>query len=162
MQWYVLHTKPKHEKKVAESLTRQGYEHYLPLKKIVRQWSDRRKKVQEPLFKSYVFIRVNENQEEQRRAALATYGVVRYLYFNGAPAKVRDEEIEAIRQFLGETEYLPEDKIEYTVGDEVPIKFGAFSGSKGEYIARQGDHLILLIESLGQVIKAEVPLTHLA
>lgn len=158
MRWLVIHTKPRHEKKVAESLQRKGFEVYLPLKKIVRQWSDRRKKVQDPLFKSYVFIKVNE---EQQRAALMTYGVVRYLYWCGAPAVVRDHEIDAIREFLGETEFIEEDKIVFLPGSEVEIKWGSFRGEKGECLARQGDHLILLIESLGQVIKAEVPVRYL-
>ena len=158
MNWLVIHTKPRHEKRVAEDLEAKRFEVYLPLKKVVRQWSDRRKKVQEPLFKSYVFIHVSE---EQRAEALMTYGVVRYLYWCGSPAVVRDEEIDAIRTFLGETEYLEEDKIEYVVGDEVEIKLGAFRGAKGEYLSRQGDHLILLIDSLGQYIKAEVPVRYL-
>ncbi len=158
MHWLVIHTKPRYEKKVAASLERKGFEVYLPLKKVVRQWSDRRKKVQEPLFKSYIFIHVDE---ANRQAALVTEGVVRYLYWCGAPAVVRDHEIDAIREFLGETEYLDEDKLEFLPGSEIEIKWGAFRGEKGECLARQGDHLILLIESLGQVIKAEVPVRYL-
>ena len=154
----VIHTKPRHEKKVAELLRCKGFEVYLPLKKVVRQWSDRRKKVQEPLFKSYVFIRVEEKKQHK---ALMTYGVVRYIYWCGTPAVVRDSEIAAIREFLGETAFIDEDKIEFVRGSEVEIKWGVFRGEKGECLARQGDHLILLIESLGQVIKAEVPIRHL-
>ncbi|MEM9053567.1 MAG: UpxY family transcription antiterminator, partial [Bacteroidota bacterium] len=149
---------PRYEKKVATSLERKGFEVYLPLKKVVRQWSDRRKKVQEPLFKSYVFICVDE---ANRQSALMTEGVVRYLYWCGKPAVVRGHEIEAIREFLGETEDIEEHKIEFLPGSEIEIKWGAFRGEKGECLARQGDYLILLIESLGQVIKAEIPVRYL-
>lgn len=157
MSWLVLHTKPRHEKKVLQDLDRKGFQAYLPLLKVLKQWSDRKKKVQEPLFKSYVFINV---EESERALALMTYGVVRYLYWCGKPAVVRDEEIEAIKQFLGETEYLPEDKITFEVGSDVTIKWGSFRGEKGQYLSRQGDHLILLLESMGHMIKAEVPLKH--
>lgn len=157
MDWLVLHTKPRHEKKVAEDLKKMGFEIFLPLQKVIRQWSDRKKKVQEPLFKSYIFIHIDE---KTRHVPLMNYGVIRYLYWCGKPAVVRDAEIDAIREFIGEIDYLPEDKIEFIPGDDIKIKWGVFSGEKGKYIARQGDHLILLLESMGQMVKAEVPVRH--
>lgn len=141
-------------------MDRIGVEYYLPLQKIVRQWSDRRKKVKEPLFKSYLFV--NIENEKERLDAVKTYGVSNYLFFNGKPAIVKDREITAIQEFLGQTEYQPEDSFEFMEGDIVKIRAGMFNGQEGEFLARQGKHLILLVESLGQVIKAEVPIVNIS
>lgn len=153
--WYVLYTRARNEKKVAQRLSAH-YEVYCPLVSTVRQWSDRKKKVSEPLFKSYVFVRVSEFE---RQDVLKTPGVVCYIYWLGKPARVREEEINAIKLFTEETESADVLSIEYN--DTVHIDWGLFKGQEGKFLARQGDHLILLVESLGQLIKAEVPVNHI-
>ena len=90
MNWYVVYTKPKWEKKVAEQLTQRGIECYCPIVTEVRQWSDRKKKVEVPLFNSYVFVRL---AEVDRNLVFQSSGVVRYLFWLAKPAIVRDEEI---------------------------------------------------------------------
>ncbi len=152
--WYVLYTKARNEKKVLARLEN-DYEVYCPLVTTVRQWSDRKKKVSEPLFKSYVFVRVTE---AERHEVLKTPGVVCYIYWLGKPAQVREEEIAAIKSFTEETESADVLSIEYN--DTVHIDWGLFKGQEGKFLARQGDHLILLVESLGQLIKAEVPVRY--
>ena len=152
--WYVLYTKARNEKKVAQRLI-DRYEVYCPLVSTVRQWSDRKKKVSEPLFKSYVFVRVSEFE---RHEVLKIPGVVCYIYWLGKPARIREEEIHAIKRFTEETESADVLSIEYN--DTVHIDWGLFKGQEGKFLARQGDHLILLVESLGQLIKAEVPVRY--
>lgn len=152
--WYVLYTRARNEKKVAQRL-HPHYEVYCPLVTTVRQWSDRKKKVSEPLFKSYVFVRVSETG---RQEVLKTPGVVCYVYWLGKPARVREEEIDAIKRFTEETESADVLSIEYN--DTVQIDWGLFKGQEGKFLARQGDHLILLVESLGQLVKAEVPVRY--
>lgn len=158
MPWFAIHTKPKSEKKVAESLSKKGYEIYLPLRKVIRQWSDRKKKVQEPLIKSYVFINC---EIQNREMALLIPGVVRFLFWDGKPAEVRNSEIEAMRQFLGELDYMPDDKWELLkTGEVVSISDGILKNSRGEYLTKQGNKLLLNIESLGQMIRVEIPAQH--
>ena len=97
MTWYVLYTKPRQERKVADSLNASGIEAYCPLVTVVKQWSDRKKKVQIPLINSYVFVNIEEHQREE---VFKVSGIVRYLFWLGKPAVVRAIEIEALKQSL--------------------------------------------------------------
>jgi transcription antitermination factor NusG len=97
MPWYVLYTKPRQEKKVTDTLNAIGIEAYCPLVTVVKQWSDRKKKVQVPLINSYVFVNI---EEHQREAVFKVSGIVRYLFWLGKPAVVRAVEIEALQQSL--------------------------------------------------------------
>src|SRR4051812_48560014 len=99
MPWYVLYTKPRNEKKVATLLQEKGVEVYCPVKEEVRQWSDRKKKISEPVFKSYIFVSL-EDYNGQNIPVLETPGSVRFLWWNKKPGIVRDKEIQAIRDFL--------------------------------------------------------------
>lgn len=155
LNWYVVYTKSRNEKKVAKRLQDAAFEIYCPLVTTVRQWSDRKKKVTEPLFKSYVFVRSNESQ---RLGVLQTPGVVNFVFWLGKPAIVRQEEIEAIRSFMDAAENVEELTVES--GENLKIDWGLFRGQEGKYLARQGDHLILLVESLGRMVRAKVPVHH--
>ena len=97
MPWYVLYTKPRQEKKVTDTLNAIGIEAYCPLVTVVKQWSDRKKKVQIPLINSYVFVNIEEHQREE---VFKVSGIVRYLFWLGKPAVVRAIEIEALKQSL--------------------------------------------------------------
>ncbi len=148
--WNVLYTTPRAEKKVYDRLIEMGVETYLPLYKTIRQWSDRKKKVEVPLFNSYIFVR---SPEKQRFEILSVYGVVRYLYYLGKPAIIRQKEIEGIRRFLNQTEGY---KITVEVGDKVEIASGVMEGVFGEVIRVGKDKLVLQIEQLGMNLVAEV------
>jgi len=97
MSWYVLYTKPRQEKKVTDSLIAIGIEAYCPIVTVVKQWSDRKKKVQIPLINSYVFVNI---EEHHREAVFKVSGIVRYLFWLGKPAVVRAIEIEALKKSL--------------------------------------------------------------
>ncbi|MFM8950385.1 MAG: UpxY family transcription antiterminator [Bacteroidota bacterium] len=99
--WYVLYTKPRWEKKVDEHLKARGFESYCPINKVERRWSDRRKIVHEPLFKSYVFVRVSA---ENLWGPAEILGVLNYVYWLKKPAIVRSHEIDTIKRFLKEYE----------------------------------------------------------
>lgn len=99
LHWHVLYTKPRNEKKVAERLHVAGFEVYCPLKKTKQLWSDRWKWVEEPLFHSYVFIRIAEHDREQ---VFHYPGIVRYLFWLGKPAIIRDIEIKAMKGWLND------------------------------------------------------------
>jgi len=105
--WHVLYTKPRNEKKVAERLSDAGYSVYCPLQKVRRQWSDRVKVVEEPLFKGYLFIKI---EEKIRDEVFSFPGTVRYLFWLRRPAVVREEEIHTIQKWLGEYD-LPDNSL---------------------------------------------------
>ena len=149
-KWLVIYTTPRAEKKVDDRLKEQGIETYLSLYTTIRQWSDRKKKVELPLFNSYVFVRVGE---KERFKVLETYGVVRFLYFLRQPAVVRDKEIEAIRLFLHQTEGL---KIKVEVGQKVEIASGPMEGVYGKVVRVGKEKLVLQIEQLSMSLVAEV------
>src|SRR5687768_17707519 len=100
-KWFAIYTRPRWEKKVHGLLSQKGIESYCPLNKVRRKWSDRIKLVEEPLFKSYVFVKV---EESGRTSVRMTDGVINFVYWDGKPAVVKDKEIEAIKLFLEEYE----------------------------------------------------------
>ena len=123
MSWYVLYTKPRTEKRVAESLEHMGVEVYCPLITEIKQWKDRKKKLKTPLFKSYVFIKL---EEKNRNRVFDVPGVVRYLFWLGKPAIVRNEEIEVIQEWL-DGENVDDAKVDHlNQGDKISIKNGVF------------------------------------
>jgi transcription antitermination factor NusG len=128
MGWFVLYTKPKSEKRVANSLSNANFDVYCPTIKQVRQWSDRKKKVEVPLFTSYIFIRLKNNE---RSKVFDFPGVIRYLFWLGKPAIARDEEIETIRNWLDGDEYDEFFIKNICPGDLVKIKSGPFLDKEG-------------------------------
>lgn len=97
--WLVIRTRPRWEKKVAKRLFEQGVETFCPLVKEQRQWSDRVKTIEVPLFKSCLFIRVGE---EQRTAVRLTEGVINFVYKSGKLAVLKEKQMQHIRQFQSE------------------------------------------------------------
>jgi len=144
--WYVLYTKPRNEKKVAERLSAAGYNVYCPLHKVKRQWSDRMKVVEEPLFKSYLFIQI----EDHRRDEVFTFpGTVRYLFWLRRPAQVRQVEIHTIQKWLGEYNHEDIDISAILPGDLVRITSGQFSGEEAVLLDRRSHKAVVQLKQLG-------------
>lgn len=150
MNWYVVYTKPKWEKKVAEKLKEIGIECYCPLVKQIKQWSDRKKKVEVPLFNSYVFVQLSD---KDRNSVFQVAGVVRYLFWLGKAAIVRNEEITIIKKSLSEANISDISVIPYKKGDKIKLGSGAFSNQDAIVQEVTNTHCILLLESLGCVLK---------
>ncbi|TPG40073.1 UpxY family transcription antiterminator [Flavobacterium pectinovorum] len=150
MNWYVVYTKPKWEKKVAERLIQTGIECYCPLITQVKQWSDRKKKVEVPLFNSYVFVQL---ADIDRNSVFQVSGVVRYLFWLGKPAIVRDEEINSIKTSLKAPNISDISVTSIQVGDRIKIEAGAFSNQDAIVQEVSNTHYILVLESLGCVLK---------
>ena len=153
MNWYVVYTKPKWEKKVAEQLTNGGIECYCPLIIQERQWSDRKKKVEVPLFNSYVFVRLAEND---RNAVFLSSGVVRYLFWLSKPAVVRDEEINVIKKWLNTSDAIDLMVDTYKIGDAIEVESGPFTAQKAVVQEINKTHYVLYLESLGCVLKMKI------
>lgn len=149
-QWNVIYTHPRAEKRVNDRLIEEGIETYLPLYTTIRQWSDRRKKVELPLFNSYIFVHITT---AERQTVLQVFGVSRFLYFLKKPAVVRPKEILAIKRFLNKTEGL---KIRVEKGEYVEIASGPMEGVYGKVIRVGKDKLVLQIEQLNISLVAEV------
>ncbi len=145
MSWYVLYTAARAEKKVAERLCDIGVEVFLPVHRSKRKWSDRVKIVDLPLFNSYVFVR---HPEHKLRNLLSVYGVSRIIFYLGRPAVVRDDEIDAVKEFLR----IAENREIISEGDQVEILNGAMESKKGEVLKIEGERAILYLEELGAKI----------
>ena len=150
MNWYVIYTKPKWEKKVAERLTEMGIDCYCPLIIKIKQWSDRKKKIEIPLFNSYVFVQLPDSE---RNSVFEIAGVVRYLFWLGKPAIVRDEEINSIKTSLKAPNISDISVTSIQVGDHIKIETGAFTNQDAIVQEVSNTHYILVLESLGCVLK---------
>ena len=148
MPWYVLYTNPKAEKKVAEGLAKIGIEAYCPLVTRTRQWSDRKKKVQLPLFSSYIFVNI---AEEERHKVFDVNGTVRYLFWLGKPGIVKPEEIEAIRTMLLDNP-IDIEVGSITLGDTMMIPEGPFKDREGIVAEINKNTIRLVLESIGVVL----------
>jgi transcriptional antiterminator RfaH len=150
MNWYVVYTKPKWEKKVAEQLTKFGIECYCPLITQVRQWSDRKKKVEVPLFNSYVFVQL---ADADRNSVFQSIGAVRYLFWLGKPAIVRDEEIAIIKKGLDAPDNCEITVLPFQVGDTIALDSGPFSTQTAIVQEVCTSYYVVVLESLGCVLK---------
>lgn len=148
--WYVVYTKPKWEKKVAEKLTEIGIECYCPIITQIKQWSDRKKKVEVPLFNSYVFVQL---EDIDRNSVFQISGVIRYLFWLGKPAIVRDEEINVIKTSLKSTNIADISVTSIQVGDRIKLESGVFSNQEAIVQEISNTYYTLVLESLGCVLK---------
>lgn len=150
MNWYVVYTKPKWEKKVASQLNLKGINCYCPLKTEIKQWSDRKKKVEIPVFNSYLFVQI---EDKNRNKVFEVTGVVRYLFWLGKPAIVRDEEIAILKKWLSSTDDFQISVDPFMIGDIVELKSGPFISQKAKVQEVNKTHYVLVLESLGCVLK---------
>ena len=152
-KWFALYTKPRWEKKVNALLNNKGIESYCPLNKVRKKWSDRTKLVEEPLFKSYVFVHIGESEKTVVRM---TSGVINYVYWNGKPAVVQEKEIETIKKFLNEYENVQAIPASIVPQQKVRIQTGILMNSEGVIQKVLHNRVEILIESLGYMLVATV------
>lgn len=155
-QWHALYTRSRAEKKVLKEFQYLGIESYLPLRKTLKQWSDRKKKVDEPIIKSYIFVRV---EEDLRHQVFQADGVVNYVYFEGKPAIIRDKDIKAFQQLI-------EKNIDFDIttehlrkGQKVKITYGELRNIEGEITEILGKKQIAInIDQIGYSLIVKVPI----
>jgi transcription antitermination factor NusG len=155
----LIYSKPRHELKLSARLASLQIECYCPTIKTMRQWSDRKKKVEEPLFKSYVFVRVDDSDREQ---VFHVPGFSRFVYWLGRPVIVRDEEIAETQNFLNKVVH---DSIliqRLEIGKEVRVVSGPLKNTTGKLFRIRGNKATLKIDSLGTIVQAEIALTELS
>ena len=153
--WYPVYTNPRAEKTAAELLVKKGIETYLPLQRQLKQWSDRKKWVEEPLIKSYLFVRIAVSQQME---VLTTKGVCRFLYFSGRIASMPERQISQLQLLLAtETELEVTDK-KFKKGEMVRVKAGPLMGLTGELVNHHSDkRMILRLDHTEQVVLVQIP-----
>ncbi|MCL9770704.1 UpxY family transcription antiterminator [Flavobacterium sp. HXWNR69] len=151
MNWYVLYTKARNEKKVADRLTQLGVENYCPMVEEVKQWSDRKKKVSCPLFSSYVFVRLPEHE---RDVVFQVPGVVRYLFWLGKPAVVAAAEIADLQRRLLEG-YQKVTVAALERGSVITLDSGYFKGQEAVVDEVRGRRVRVCLTGLGLYVVLE-------
>ncbi len=155
-KWYAIYTKPRWEKKIDASLVKKGVESWCPLKKIERQWSDRKKIIEEPLFKSYVFVRIGPGEKS---LVLMTDGALNFVHYLKKPAVIRDEEINLIKKYLAEKDasisVISEEG--YREETRIRVNHGVFMDKEGTVLRGGKKKVFVRLESLGQVMVVEFP-----
>lgn len=141
MHWYAAYTKSRTEKKILERLTENGFEAYLPIQRKRRQWSDRLKWVEEPLIKSYIFIRVNEKQYYD---AINTPGLVCYVTFEGKAAPIPDWQIDLLKKLLNEGAEMEVSGDRFAPGEKIIVVRGTLVGMQGEMVEYRGRKKVLV------------------
>jgi len=141
-QWYALHTRARHEKVVERRLREQGLETFLPMAQEIHRWSDRKKKVEVPLFSCYVFVHCALNSA----AKMSVYQVDSVLGFvgvRGAGQAIPEEQINSIRTVLSQSASWRLHPF-LKVGQRVRIRGGALDGVEGAFVSENGDHSLII------------------
>ena len=148
--WYALYTKARAEKKVLEQLTQMGIKAYLPLKRVLRQWSDSKKWVDVPVISSYIFIKIPETDY---RKVFDARGVVAYVSYKGKAVTIPDHEIEAMRRTIENNIDFDVQQRELKKGEEITITSGPLKGIKGIIKEVQGNKkLYISISNIGYTL----------
>lgn len=148
MPWFAIYTRPRNEKKVVEGLEKLGIEVYCPMVTQIKQWSDRKKKVEMPLINSYVFVNI---EDKNRNIVFEVSGVVRYLFWLGKPAVIQEQEIEALKASLkGILSAVEVNGIQ--PGDSLTISKGPFQGKEGVVSQVDKNKIRLVLKELGVTI----------
>ena len=159
-KWFAIYTKPRWEKKVNGKLLEKGVESWCPVQKKESQWSDRKKIIEDPLFKSYVFVHITD---DERIKVLSTDGAVQFVHHLKKPAVIRDEEIELIKLYLLEKDahITVENLRQFKTNNKVVIRKGVFMDAEGTVLKGGNKKVYVRLESLEQVLVVEFPVEHL-
>ncbi len=153
-RWYVLYLRSRYEKRVHDELERSGIESFLPMITEVRQWSDRKKKVEAPLFPGYDFVRI-ELKEKIR--VLEVDGVVKFVAIGTArPTPVPDDQIESLKLVIATPKTLRKENPLH-VGEVVKVKSGPFAGAQGIVMrSNNATRVVISIDTIQQAVSVEV------
>lgn len=154
--WYAIYTRPRAEKQVAQRLAEKAVHVYLPLQKKLRQWSDRKKWVETPLFTSYLFVKIHRRQYDE---VLRTDGVVKYITFAGKAATIPQDQIDNLRIIVDSNADVETSWEKHSRGDKVMVNGGPLKGLRGILISDGGRKKVLVqVDRLDQNLVVEVPL----
>ena len=152
--WYAIYVRSRHEKKVHQLLLEKGVESSLPLIKTTRKWSDRKKKVEIPLFRGYVLVKIDVDKD--RLKILETDGVVKIIGIQNKPSRIPNEEIHWIHMMVEKFDTVQNEN-GIPVGQKVRVTAGPFKGVEG--VAMRGGNqsrLVIVIESIMNAVSVEI------
>lgn len=153
MNWYVICTRPKWELKTYETLLDRNIEAYCPTYIAVRQWSDRKKKVRVPFFNGYIFVRL---KEAERNRVFDIHGVIRFLFWQGKAAQVRNEELDLMKDYLNNGQSIAPKAEHLTVGEQVTFTRGALKDRDAIIEEISNKQVLLVLPALGYKITARM------
>jgi len=155
-QWFAVYTRSRTEKKAHDELVKHGITSFLPMHKVLRQWSDRKKWVEVPLFNSYIFVQISPKEYLQ---VLRIQGLVRFIAFEGKAAPIPPQQIEAIKIFLGQgAQDYEQAEMNLEAGAPVEITRGAMAGLTGILLYVAGKHRVKVeIDCVGQSLIINIP-----
>lgn len=153
--WYALQTRARHERTIEHRLRQRGVETFLPLVTEIHRWSDRRKKIQFPLFSGYLFVRVSPSEIDSIRV-LRTEGVFNFVGSRGEGTPIPETQIEAIRTLQqGQLSWSSHPFLQ--IGRRVRIRSGALDGVEGILISRSGDAtLVISVDAIQRSLAVRV------
>ena len=146
--WFVLYTKPKQELRVVDELSKIGINSYCPTVKMIKQYSDRKKKIEKPLIPSYIMVYI---EESKRKSVFSIPGIVRYLFWLGKPAMVHENEINIMKKHL-EGVYSSISISKLIIGQIYKITEGPLAGNKGKIVEMKKNKVKLELASLGMTV----------
>ena len=138
---------------VADKLAKAGVEVFCPLLKRKKLWSDRWKWVEEPLFRSYCFVRLEDRYRDQ---IFSVPGVVRYVFYCGRPAIIRENEMNLLKNWLIEYDHESIQTETLNVNDRIRIRSGALIDQEAEVLEKKGNYALLLLEDLGLQVRVDL------
>jgi transcription antitermination factor NusG len=158
--WYAIYIRPRAEKKAKFLLEEKGIDCYLPLKKTLRQWSDRKKWVELPVISGYIFVHI---EMKERLEVLQTDFVLAFVTWLGQYAVIPDEQITAMKQMLGQEVYRVETDFEkYHINQEVRVISGPLTGMKGFLVkVKNRKKIMIRIDHIQVNMMVEVPAAHI-
>ncbi|MFA6276988.1 MAG: UpxY family transcription antiterminator [Pedobacter sp.] len=149
-KWYPLYTRSRAEKTTQEALAKKNIISYLPLRKVLKQWSDRKKIIEEPLLKSYLFVYISAKEYTE---VLMTYGVSRFIYFSGKIASIPDKQLADLKLLLANSTDLEVIEYDISLGEKVLIKAGPFKGIIAELVSlKSKKSIVLRLQDIGYSI----------
>jgi transcription antitermination factor NusG len=153
--WYVLYLRSRYEKRVHAELMNRGIESFLPTAIETREWSDRKKKVEMPLFPGYDFVRIDL---KERLRVLEVDGVVKFVSIgNSRPERVPDAQIESLKLVIAAPKTLRKEN-PLQGGELVRVKSGPLAGAQGIVVrAKNSTRVVISIDSIQQAVSVEVP-----
>ena len=152
-KWLVVYTKPKHEKMVESDLKKNNYETYLPLLKKRKQWSDRKKWIESPLFRSYIFVKADP---KYILYLLKINGIVSIIKFGKEIAFVREKDLETIKKMITGG-YEPKNENYFLKGNPVTVDHGPLKGIVGEVLEVENQNrLVMRIEGIQKSISIKI------
>jgi len=154
--WYAVQTRARNEKVISERLQEQGLTTFLPLVSEIRRWSDRKKKVELPLFSCYVFVKLVASDNDERMRVYRTNGVFRIVSMRGEAVPIPEEQIDALRTVV--TQGVPWSTHPFLkVGQRVRIRGGSLEGVEGVLLSRNGDRtLIISVDAIQRSLAVRV------